>query len=310
MAKTKGSKKGKRKSAKSDQPGWFASLEPEQRRRVVRVSSGIIALLIAAVGASIGMNKLERRVQGHERFAGPPEIVLIAAPQGLESIILDRLAPLTATVWTDPQLCELVVAELNRVAWVRKVESVRRIPPGRIEVRCEYRTPAAMVQDRGEFVLIDSERVRLPGRYPFSTAYPLIQGVAATPPEAGQQWDVPDLAAGLAIHERLGPEPFVDQVTAVRVHNYRGRENPHLGHIVLATDRAGGRIIWGSAPGEEIEENSTDQKLVILRRNHEQYGRIDAGRAVIDISTFPGQFTTPAGAADGAGEIALRRNQG
>ena len=108
-------------------------------------------------------------------------------------------------------------------------------------------------------------------------------------------WNAPDLRGGLAIADLIADEEFADQIRAVRVHNYGGREDARRGHLELATDQVGGRIIWGSAPGEEVEENTAEQKLAILRRNYELFGRADAGRAVIEVSTFPDRFTTPAG---------------
>ena len=156
-----------------------------------------------------------------------------------------------------------------------------------------------MVQSRDGFVLIDDEGVRLPGRYPYSSSFALIQGVAGRPPAPGQRWETGDVAAGLSLWKLLSAEPFAEQITAVLVHNYGGRQRAEAAHIELATDQAGGRVIWGSAPGEEIEENSAAQKLAILRHNHRLHGRIDAGRPVIDISTFPDRFTTPTQARGG-----------
>ena len=64
-------------------------------------------------------------------------------------------------------------------------------------------------------------------------------------------------------------------------------------NVELATDRAGGRIRWGSAPGLEIEENLPGQKLALLRQNFINTGRADADHPVIDVSTFPDRFTVP-----------------
>ena len=283
------------RSARKPQPGWYASLGPERKRRFRRASARLIAIGVVGAAIAVGMSKLERHVHGHERFSARPHIVLIGVPDGLEETIQQQVATVADAAWIEPDLCQRIARQLQRIVWVHGVEHVRRLPSGRIEVRCRYRTPAAMVQDRGEFVLVDAERVCLPGRYPYSPGWMLIQGVAGSPPPAGQRWTLPDLAAAMRITGHLTGEPFADQVTAVRVHNYGGRLDARRAHIELATDRIGGRIIWGSAPGEEIEENSAEQKVAILRRNHELYGRIDAGLQAIDISTFPDRFTTPAG---------------
>jgi len=265
-----------------------------------------VVLFAAAGGIGAGLHTLEGEVHAKPQFHQPPRITLLDVPDGIREIIESQLASLGDRDWIEPDLCRRIAHRLEHIAWVRQVERVRRMPTGQIEVRCLYRRPAALVQDGVEFVLIDSDRVRLPGRYPYTSAWLLIQGVAGPAPEAGEVWDALDLAAGVTILEHIAAEPFADQVTAVQVHNYGGRVDFRSPHIELATERAGGRILWGSAPGEEFEENTVDQKLAILRRNQEVYGRIDAGRRVIDISTFPDRFTTPddgesalAGAADG-----------
>ena len=55
---------------------------------------------------------------------------------------------------------------------------------------------------------------------------------------------------------------------------------------------SGSLIVWGSAPGLEIEENSMGRKIQILERNFLTTGHIDAGYDCIDISAYSDRFTT------------------
>jgi len=121
----------------------------------------------------------------------------------------------------------------------------------------------------------------------------LIDGVANPAPQAGAQWDGEDVRAALAVLSAFQPEPFGGQIAGVAVTNFRGRRDPRACHIELMTDRAGGRIRWGSAPGSELEENGVQQKLTLLRENFIKTGRVDAQHAVIDVSTFPDRYTIP-----------------
>jgi len=294
MARRKRSPKRKRPAGRPE-PGWYGSLDADRKRRLLTASVRVLAGGLAVAAVVVGMWHLERRVHGQARFAFPPEIVLVDAPEGLDEIIRGQIALVSDRAWIEADLCERIARVLDGIVWVRQVERVRRLPSGRVEVRCRYRTPVAMVQDGREFVLLDAERVRLPGRYPYSPGWILLQGVQTPAPAAGQRWDAPDLVAAMEIAVRLADEPFAEQLTAVRVHNFGGRADALAAHVELATDRAGGRIIWGSALGREVEENAPEQKVALLRRNHELYGRVDAGRVVIDVSTFPDRFTTPAG---------------
>ena len=92
---------------------------------------------------------------------------------------------------------------------------------------------------------------------------------------------------------RIGRETFAMHITSVSVKNYAGRSNPRASHIELVTDRAGGRIRWGSPPGFELEENTLTQKLAILRANYAQTGRADAHHDIIDISIHNDRYTVP-----------------
>lgn len=294
--RTMGQRKNKAKKAKASppQPSSRASLDPPVRRRFARGAAtvALVAGVIAAAG--VGLPRLDAYVHAKEQFAGPPRVVLVDVPAELEAAVREYIELVIGGDWTDPTLCRRVADRLGQNGWVQRVDCVRRLPDARVEARCRYRTPFALVQIAGEFVLVDREAVRLPGRYPYSPSLPLVQGVAGAAPGSGETWSAPDLAAGLAILTRLAAEPFANQVTAVLVHNYGGRRDRGSAHIELATDRPGGRIIWGSGPGNEIEENTAAQKMALLRRNYELHGRIDAGLPVIDVSTFPDRFTTPA----------------
>jgi hypothetical protein len=150
-----------------------------------------------------------------------------------------------------------------------------------------------MVAHEGEFLLVDAEGVRMPGLYRYEPSWMLIQGVAHPAPQPGVRWPGDDLRAALAVQTLLSEEPFRSQITGVIVENAGGRLEARRSHVELATDRPGGRIRWGSAPGREIEENSVEQKLRLLRANFLHQGRADAGHPIIDISTLPDRFTIP-----------------
>jgi hypothetical protein len=242
------------------------------------------------------------RLEGHvdqqlvARYGGPT-LVFVDRPARLTDLVLDELRATVADhltrAWTEETLCRDLAERLAANAWVSRIRFVRRTGDARIEVGVVYRAPAALVQRGGTFQLVDRDGIRLPGTYLYNPEWKIIQGVAQAPPEPGRRWPGDDLAAGLAVLAAVDAEPFADQVTAVVVEDFGGRRSGQAGHIELATDRAGGRIVWGSAPGMEIAENHLDQKLAILRANFQETGRIDAGHPMIDITTYPDRFTIP-----------------
>jgi len=259
--------------------------------------AGTLAFTLAAAGA-LGFMELDRYVDSliladtarpTFYFVDLPEPLPALAGVDLETAVHD----INEQLWLSASVCEEIAKRLERTGWIAGLRHVRRLAGGRFEIRANYRRPAALVQKGSDFYLVDWEGVRLPGIYMHHPMWKLIQGVAAAPPPPGEKWASDDLRAGLDVLAALRGELFAEQVSAVLVNNHRGRSDPRSAHVELGTDRPGGRILWGSAPGAEVEENAAAQKLTILRENHRRTGRVDAGYLVIDVSTFPDRFTVP-----------------
>jgi len=277
---------------------WWSELDEEHRRRAVVGGALLVVGVSLIMAASYGLQRLDQHVKSlaladHPRaevvYANLPDTLVPLARADLDAALND----LTDVRWTDATLCRRMAKRLAEVGWVDRVEQVRRGEDARFVVRAAYRYPVAMVQYGTEFFLVDAHGVRLPGSYRFDPRWPLVQGAAAAAPNPGQPWPGGDVQAGLAILDRVMREPFADQITAALIDNFGGRQDRFGPHLFLATDRAGGRIAWGSAIGQEVEENSVEQKLALLRANFRDTGRADAGHTEIDISTFPDRFTVP-----------------
>ena len=254
----------------------------------------VIGVMAVVAGSAFGLHRLERHVLARDSFRPPPVLEFVGAPDGIRADLLVALEPVRQTAWSDTKLCRWIGELLEADPWVRRVRAVRKYGDGRIEIRCDYRRPAVMIPSDGLLYLVSQDQVRLPGTYMYEPGLLLVEGIASAPPPAGEVWAAPELNAAIRLADRLAGEPFCEQITGVLVHNYGGRIDSEEAHIRLATDRAGGTIIWGSAPGEELEENSVAEKIAILRENYRRFGRVDANRRMIDISIHPNRFTTPA----------------
>ena len=284
------------RKAKNRRPGYWSTMSEEARRRVLHVGLKVVAsgALVAAGVFTIG--RIEAQVVGELRSLGFADstLLIVDVPEVLRGIadttLIDALTPVLGDDWLEAGLCERLANRAEAVGWVRRVQAVRRRPDGRFEVRCEYRLPMAMVQSRGGFHLVDRQGVRLPGEYSYDARWMCIHGVSAAPPRPGALWMGDDLQAGLDLIELVSRQEYGEQIEGVVVDNAQGRVDPRKSHLELATDRPGGRIRWGSAPGREIEENSVAQKLRILDANFRTTGRIDADHLVIDVSTLPDRF--------------------
>ena len=288
---------GKTKPARRKVSLW-SRLDAHRRRQILLTLVVAAAAFTAAAGGAFAFMRLEEKVDQvlldqypipRFDFVDLPESLVALAAVDLETAI----APFRARPWVEDGLCHKLADALQKVPWVETLSWVRRRPQGRFEVSASYRQPLALVQDGSDFVLVDREGVRLPGTYMYHPAWKLVQGVSTTPPAPGAPWPAPDLLAGLQVLKAVQSEPFASQISAVLVENFDGRKNPRGVRIELATDRAAGRIAWGSPPGAEVEETTLAQKLRILRENFRRTGRVDAGYTAIDISTYPDRFTVP-----------------
>lgn len=285
-----------RKSLRTKHKSWWSSLDKDGRRRVVRrACAGLITVSLIS-GFLIGLYRLESSVEASLHARVEPTLRIVDVPEALagdaDLALRDALTPLMAKSWTGDGLCRAMAQRAANVGWVRQVQSVRRAGDGTIEVRCTYRLPAAMVQAGVMFYLIDEESVRLPGEYAHDARFMFLAGVKQPVPPVGRTWEGDDVAAGLNVVSALRDEPYAPQITAVILDNFGGRVDERAHHIELATDQQG-RILWGSAPGREVEENTVAQKLAILRENHRRTTRADARHAIIGICTYPDRYTVP-----------------
>jgi len=291
---------------KTSRPSWqerwqdwcsrAAARMPRMRTRSLLLTA---LALTAAAGTVYGMFRLDAHVRRTQRDAGPPRIVFAERPPGMERITEDALAHFADVSWSHPTLCQDIADALRATGWVREVTRVHRYPDQRVDVACTFRKPVAMVLANRGCCLIDVDGVRLPGWYRNDPTFKLIVGISEPPPVAGESWKGQDARAAVELVQFLAAEHFNDQITGVIVERASGRTDDRGMQLVLATDLAGGRIVWGSPIGEEIEENTAEQKLELLRSNFRRFGRVDADRAQLDVSVHPDRILAPASAGHG-----------
>ncbi len=273
------------------------SVQTETLVRCARFGMFLLLPAVVVFAGLLGMDRLETHVLARLADRATSTVVFTGLPDSLASLarpdLDESVADLLRADWTGNAMCERIAERVGAVEWVASVKHVRRRSDGSFEVQARFRAPFAMVQSATGFCLVGADGVRLPGVYRYDPNRPLIQGVLEPPPEPGHAWPGEDIKAGISVIVRIANEPYRHQITAVLVDNHRGRVDLRRSHIALATDVAGGRILWGSAPGEEIEENSVARKLAMLRTNFRETGRADARHTVIDISTFPDRFVVP-----------------
>lgn len=269
----------------------LSSVSPRVRRFWIGGCVAVVLLGAVTLLADEASARLDRVIERRILEEIPhSQIVFVDLPPAVSALAEGELRslvePFTADVWTEETLCRRIGAQVRTSGWIESLRHVRRKPDGRIEISARYRLPVASVPLGAGVALIDAVGTRLPGTFAHQPSWPVVVGVKASAPPPGDVWVGEDLQAALDLLAVLGPEEFAPQVAGVDVRNFGGRLDGLLPHIDLLTDRAGGRIRWGSAIGREVEENAPAQKIALLRTNFHQTGRIDGGYSVIDVSTY------------------------
>ncbi len=103
------------------------------------------------------------------------------------------------------------------------------------------------------------------------------------PPTPGKAWQGDDLAAGMAVLNRLSrmdiavspDKPLLHHIDRIDVANFEGRKNKRDPHISLYT-KDGTQIIWGAELGtwQRHLESPDDDKLAKLYTYYQQYGTL------------------------------------
>jgi hypothetical protein len=153
----------------------------------------------------------------------------------------------------------------------------------RVVIEGKWRMPVVFVKRGLDKFYVDQDLVVLDFVEMRHLTITPVQGlkVMAKGPELGQAWEREDLAAAVELVELLRrwdaektpDKPLLDEIKAVDVSNYDGRDNkPHI--VLYATDDT--EIIWGAELGKwQRNLEATDaEKLAKLYAYYKKYGTL------------------------------------
>jgi len=163
--------------------------------------------------------------------------------------------------------------------------AVVRTMHDRLVIDGRWRKPVVFVKRGLDSFYVDRELVVLDLVEMPNLTITKVQGLAVTAkgPVLGQVWECEDLAAAVELVELLGQwdhqktpdKPLLDEIAAIDVSNYDGRDNSRFPHIVLyATDNT--EVIWGAELGKwqrHLEANDAE-KLAKLYAYYKEYGTL------------------------------------
>lgn len=295
-----GRKLKKRREARGQKPAAEARLAGLGPLLPVGAVFAVVALTIG------GLEWLRGRVLSVPEF-NPPLKLQMEYLAGAEWVAQEGWLPRIASCVKLPDdsrlmsadLLETVAEQFAASGWVRSVERVSRGTDGTIRVCCDYRRPIAMLlTNRGKYIPVDKDGVRLPEEYPeveTDSGWIRILGVQSDPPPVGQAYGVSgrDEDAVAAVRLALvlfSQQEIADKISCIDVANFNGRENKYKTHIQLWT-RDQRRIDWGSAIGREVEEPELAYKL----RNLVLWLKSNSPQAYADLTTYRNGVLAPIG---------------
>ncbi len=159
---------------------------------------------------------------------------------------------------------------------------------GVVRVHGAWRVPRAAVRvGDTDYLVAASGELLQPMYKRDGSGFKVILGVSHARPEHGKPWLGGDVQEGLTLLAFLSGMPGYQQVYGVDVSEFVNGSQ-----LVIVTDQ-GNRIIWGGsssetefAPGQAMPRKKREE----LAKLYATYGRIDAGRAVIDVRPETGAY--------------------
>lgn len=290
--------------------GGSSGTAPQGARRarpgLLAAGLSVVLLAVVAVFAVIGHKPMLDLARAQQRSRVtvrvfwpemPPQVVKRARAKGVTG-------PIT---WMDPdsqgeivKVVERIVSDdpfdfaslqeaqqaLTRTGWFASPVRLSRQGSGLVEVHGRWRVPFAAVRVGDDDRIVTRQGELLSPVYrPDGSKLKLVLGAQLTPPELGETWLGGDVQAGLALLDFLRPMPGYEQVYGVDVGTYQQDKT-----LTIVTVW-GTRVTWGGHP----EQFNPGQPAGTVRRARlaavaQKHGRIDAGRAMLDLRSEDGVY--------------------
>ncbi len=266
----------KKSRATSSKSGW--STEKWDRQRTLQ-GLGWLASAAVLIGLVVGWKYGQRELINYAGQRGQlisaDKVELVDCPPWLHGDVQRDLKWLVAGHVTanpmDAAGLQQAAAALAGNPWIESVSRIERNNLG-LRVIASFREPAAIVmvprkrehnddfiRKTDRFFVVDVKGVRLPSDSmgqrdePYkleqlrSIGLPVVVGVSAPLPKAGQLWPGDDVQAGISLARLLRDEPYANQIVAYDV---AGRDKRSRIWLSLRT-KNNGVVWWGLPPGQE-----------------------------------------------------------
>ncbi len=241
-------------------------------RRVVAV----LPLLLILGGVAAGSLVLWRDALKDKRYLLGGDTLTLSGVRNAPAEALTEIERLgrfcAGRSLLDPFLLTRLRREYSASPWIRRVCSLRRVPPNRVAVEFVPRLPSAQARHEGYYWLVDSEGILLPvpgNRKPFP-GLPEVAGALGRRPRDGQRWRDEGMADALGVLSVIANSPLTDSFVVTRINVARGAlasgNRPGRPRLNLETAE-GVTIRWGTYNrGDLSDEILNSEKIAMLRQ--------------------------------------------
>ena len=281
---------GKRKARAAGGEGAGAAKPWDPQRTLLGLKWLVLVLVVG--GVVVGWRPAERSLADYvgQQRSQPvtlQNVRLVNAPAWMPLGFRTRLQKMVAGYISPDPMDTLglkhAAQALLACGWVNRVDRLYRVS-GWVNVEAQYRQPAAFVEQRNGYRMIDAQCTLLPGLYQAQhlsmLRIPLIVGASQVNVGVGQKWNDPGLAPALALLSLLNGQPYASEIHAVDI-----SRRDALGRLQLALLCDRGMVLWGLPPGQEgVVEPTAQTKMAWLMQVFRTQGSIDAGGRVVEVN--------------------------
>ncbi|UCF00040.1 MAG: hypothetical protein JSV82_02960 [Planctomycetota bacterium] len=252
----------------------------------------VLVCILAALG--IAFLILDKYVKTTSSPQSPVILELIDVPPWVNEPLKEKIYTAAKTTSTNLRLDEKVAKSVQRsietlVVWAKYVKV--QATHDRLLIKAEWRKPLALVKQGLRSCYLDAELVVLD--YVPMPNLPIVKvkglEIVTKLPRPGEIWQKNDLAAAVAILDRLHrmdklvvpDKPLLYEIDSIDMSNFNGRENSRLAHIILYTkDKT--EIIWGAEidAWQQFLEATDEEKLAKLYSYYKEYGSLSNAKYI------------------------------
>ena len=252
----------------------------------------VLVCVLAAVGT--GLVLLDKYVKSTSASQNSPILELIDVPVWVNEPLKEKVYTAAKTTGTNLKLDEEAAKLMQQriaslVAWLKEVEV--QTTHDRLLIKARWRRPLALVKQGLRSFYVDNELVVLDLVPMLSLPIIKVKGlsIGTKLPRQGEVWQKDDLAAAVAILDRLDrmdklvvpDKPLLYEIDSIDISNFKGRENSRLPHIILYT-KNNTEIIWGAEidTWQQYLEATDEEKLAKLYSYYKEYGSLNNAKYI------------------------------